>query len=198
MKPDELSRLRELAAAIAERQWFMHDFSEIGGSVDVSCDHPASITVATMGNGMTATIEEKRAHAAFIAAANPATILALLDMVERQRGRVVELERLINNPHTDDFLEAVRLEAAHQQERWGAEHDVGKADVDWFWLIGYLAGKAVNKPEKRLHHIITTAAACMNWHAHLTGEKTNMRPGIDPVERGLERAASNPSTEERA
>jgi hypothetical protein len=90
------------------------------------------------------------------------------------------LRALINNPHTDDFLAAVRLEAAHQQERWGSEHDAGKTDADWFWLVGYLAGKAITKPEKQLHHIITTAAALLNWHAHKTGASTGMRPGILP------------------
>lgn len=93
------------------------------------------------------------------------------------RGEVARLTALINTPHVEDFLEAVRLEAAHQRERWDAEHDDGKADTDWFWLIGYLAGKAVSKPEKQLHHIITTAAACLNWHmARTVGN--DMRPGI--------------------
>lgn len=86
----------------------------------------------------------------------------------------------VNSPHTADFLESVRLEALHQRERWGVEHDAGKEDSDWFWLIGYLAGKALHKPEKQLHHIITTAAACLNWHAQKTGVSTLMRPGIEP------------------
>ncbi len=104
--------------------------------------------------------------------------LAALTALRAERDR---LDALINNPHTDDFLESVRLEAAHQRERWAAEHDGGKSDADWFWLIGYLAGKALNKPEKRLHHVITTAAAALNWHAHLSGASTSMRPGIaDP------------------
>ena len=43
-----------------------------------------------------------------------------------------------------------------------------KTPEDWFWLIGYLVGKAIrpDDPGKRLHHIITTAAACLNWHRH--------------------------------
>jgi len=87
----------------------------------------------------------------------------------------------INTPHTADFLEAVNLEAAHQRLRWPSETDAGKTDADWFWLIGFLAGKALSKPEKQLHHIITTAAALMNWHAAKTGTDTRMRPGIaDP------------------
>lgn len=93
------------------------------------------------------------------------------------------LDSLINNPHTEHFLEAVQLEAAHQQERWGSDHDAGKEDADWFWLIGYLAGKAIRpgqSQEKRLHHIITTAAACLNWHAHASSTHTGptMRPGL--------------------
>ena len=85
----------------------------------------------------------------------------------------------INTPEIDDFLAAVQNEALHQRERWQNEHDAGKTDADWFWLIGYLAGKALHKPEKMLHHIITTAAACLNWHAARTGHWANMRPGID-------------------
>lgn len=95
----------------------------------------------------------------------------------------MELERLdalLNTPHTAEFLEAVKLEAMHQRERWAAEHDAGKTDADWFWLVGYLAGKAIRGDEKAVHHIITTAAALLNWHAAKTGADTRMRPGIAP------------------
>lgn len=85
---------------------------------------------------------------------------------------------LINTPETMDFLSAVQREAAHQRVRWPSTHDSGKAPADWFWLLGALASKAVHVPEKRLHHIITSAAVCMNWHLHELG-KTNMRPGIE-------------------
>jgi hypothetical protein len=121
--------------------------------------------------------------------------------LERARLEIDRLNALINNPHTNDFLEAVRTEAAHQRERWAAEHDAGKADSDWFWLVGHLAGKALSaadfvrvcggldellvrgdyvekQRDKALHHIITTAAACLNWHAARTGVDTRMRPGI--------------------
>lgn len=106
-------------------------------------------------------------------------IVAMLEIAERE---IIRLDELINSPHTADFLEAVRLEAAHQRERWGTEHDEGKLDADWFWLLGYLAGKAVHSDVygKKLHHIITTAAACLNWHAARTGADTRMRPGIQP------------------
>lgn len=124
------------------------------------------------------------------------------------RAAADELDRLdeqINSPHTAEFLEAVKLEAIHQRERWGSEHDAGKSDADWFWLVGYLTGKALNsgiraaeesasdsvpdndeaaRPhlEKRVHHIITTAAALLNWHRARTTTDNRMRPGIAPPE----------------
>lgn len=143
------------------------------------------------------------------------------------RARVKELEGLLNTPEIIDFAKAVQLEAAHQRKRWGSEHDAGKTDADWFWLIGYLSGKALHNPppddnkcgcptntealralglripagdapgaaqspeglatchlkkcltEKKLHRIVTIAAAAANWHAATLGQ-TNMRPGIEP------------------
>lgn len=96
----------------------------------------------------------------------------------------------INTPELLDFQKAVSLEAQHQRLRWSTQHDAGKEPQDWFWLIGYLGGKALRahiegNTEKALHHTISTAAALANWHAAILGA-TNMRPGIDPVERGIE------------
>jgi len=99
---------------------------------------------------------------------------------------LAELERLqaiINTPQSDDFIRAVSIESEHQRQRWGVEHDAKKTPADWFWLIGYLAGKALHahaagNAEKAEHHVITTAAACANWHLAMFG-KTGMRPGID-------------------
>lgn len=96
-----------------------------------------------------------------------------------------ELERmnsLLNAPEIHEFTEAVAREAAHQRGRWGTEHDSGKSAIEWFWLIGFLATKATQAErygdhEKYLHHIVTTAAACANWHAHAAGTNTDMRPG---------------------
>jgi hypothetical protein len=50
-------------------------------------------------------------------------------------------------------------------------------------LLGWLGGTAVHaaitgNTEKALHHVITTAAACLNWHAQLSGAPRGMRPGI--------------------
>lgn len=116
---------------------------------------------------------------------------------------------LLNTPELVDFDKAVPIEAAHQTERHGVEHDAGKEPTDWFWLLSHLAGRAfthraeaerlsielaVNPtPEqtaflqplieyhhgKALHHSITTAAALRNWHAQTLG-LSNLRPGIAP------------------
>jgi len=107
------------------------------------------------------------------------------------RARVLELEGRINTPHTHDWFEAVRLEAAHQVERWGTKHDEGKAPQDWFWLLGYLGGKALasallGDDEKAKHHTISSGAMLLNWFRQLNGESNELRPGIaDPeVDRG--------------
>jgi len=97
----------------------------------------------------------------------------------------------LNTPEIKDFLAAVENEALHQRDIHSHKGDAGKTDAEWFWLLGYLGGKAVHAgtvagsfelPQgdqaKRLHHIITTAAACLNWHAARVGTYTDMRPGI--------------------
>lgn len=101
-----------------------------------------------------------------------------------------QLDALVNTPTLHSFRDGVVLEAAHQRARWGADHDAGKTPADWFWLVGYLAGKALHaqtsgNTEKALHHTISTAAALANWHAAISGEHTAMRPGIDPAAHGI-------------
>lgn len=120
-----------------------------------------------------------------------------VDALDAATARVEALEKALNTPELHDFSAGVQLEAAHQRERWGTAHDVGKQPQDWFWLIGYLAGKALaahiaGNSEKALHHTISTAAACANWHAAISGADNTMRPGIDPVERGIEARAALP------
>ncbi len=99
------------------------------------------------------------------------------------QAEIDRLNAIINTPQSDDFLRAVSTEAEHQRQRWGSDHDAGKTPADWFWLVGYLAGKALHAhgagdTTKAEHHIITTAAALANWHLSMFG-KTDMRPGID-------------------
>lgn len=134
---------------------------------------------------LAATIVDRLRDEPLIAARNAK---AIMRVIERAIEPIVEennrLEALLNTPEVHDFVKAVVLEAAHQRERWGVNHDAGKTDADWFWLIGFLAGKALYtpvakdlilgvKPEdgdlvaKRLHRIITIAAAAANWHAQV-------------------------------
>lgn len=96
-----------------------------------------------------------------------------------------QLERLtalVNSPETANFLRGVHIEAIHQVERWGTAHDRAKRPADWFWLVGYLAGKALHAQnagdtEKALHHCISTAAALYNWHCSISGVDVSMCPG---------------------
>lgn len=98
-------------------------------------------------------------------------------------AEVRRLTALLNTPQTVDWVESVKVEAAHQRERWGTDHDAGKTPADWFWLLGYLGGKALaaaalGNTEKALHHTISAGAALANWHLALSGADTRMRPGI--------------------
>ncbi|WP_208452170.1 hypothetical protein [Burkholderia gladioli] len=102
------------------------------------------------------------------------------------RAEVARLNAIINMPQSGDFLRAVSIEAEHQRQRWSSDHDAGKTPADWFWLVGYLAGKglhahAAGNVEKAEHHVITTAAALANWHLAIFG-KTDMRPGTEQPE----------------
>ncbi len=112
----------------------------------------------------------------------------LLDSATKEIARLEaenkRLLALINTPVITDWFDGVRIEAAHQQERWGSSHDAGKSPLDWFWLIGYLAQKVVSAdtPEKALHHTISTAAALFNWYQEISGTDNRMRPGIEPPE----------------
>lgn len=94
---------------------------------------------------------------------------ALYERVATLNAEAERLNTIINMPQANDFLRAVSIEAEHQRQRWSSAHDSGKTPADWFWLVGYLAGKALHAAvmcdaEKAEHHVITTAAACANWH----------------------------------
>ena len=132
------------------------------------------------------------AHQVLVLLCGPVEFLAMAAAVDAKmearekvlREEVERLRALINAPETEDWFAGVRVESAHQQERWGSQHDAGKKPLDWFWLIGYLAQKAaasamVGEVDKAKHHTISTAAAMLNWHRALSGSHTAMRPGID-------------------
>ena len=113
-----------------------------------------------------------------------ATLTTPLARVDREGLVEIVRHQVINAPETADFMAGVPIEAAHQRDRWGSDHDAGKGPMDWFWLIGYLAQKAATAQiagdaDKALHHTIRTAAALANWHAAISGASTTMRPGIE-------------------
>lgn len=98
---------------------------------------------------------------------------ALLAEVGTLRARVADLERQLNTPHTADFVESVRIEAAHQVARWGVEHDARKSIEDWAALFVRLLGKMVDAHwngdiPKLFHHVVTLAAVAANCHARLS------------------------------
>jgi len=122
--------------------------------------------------------------------------LLLLQVEELQNKLILaeaerdQLTALLNTPEVDDFDKALPLEAGHQVIRWGSEHDAGKTPSDWFWLVGYLAGKGLaahisGDSFKAKHHCISTAAVLRNWHAHIRAGETTMRPGF-PKEKVVE------------
>lgn len=99
----------------------------------------------------------------------------------RERDR---LHALVNSPQTQDFLAAVAAEKAHQIERWGEAHDRGKSAENWFWLVGYLAGKCLRccitgDREKAMHHTISSAAALANWHEAIKHDLSGIGLGHD-------------------
>jgi len=82
------------------------------------------------------------------------------------------LAAAVNEPVTRSFIDGVMIEAPHQRQRWGDQHDAEKNTLDWYWTLGYLAQKAVwaelaGNTDKALHHTITAAALLANWHARL-------------------------------
>lgn len=116
----------------------------------------------------------------------------LCDLTSQAANRLAELDAVLNNPQTVEFFSASRAECAHQIQRWGTVHDRAKEPADWFWLVGYLAGKALaahvaGDTEKALHHTISSAAVLANWHAAISLARTGMSPGHSDLQAFLQR-----------
>ena len=113
------------------------------------------------------------------------------------------LKDLINAPELDNFLRAVHIEAIHQIEKWGSSIDRAKRAADWFWLVGYLAGKALHAAiggdrDKALHHCVSTAAALYNWHCSIKEVEVRMCPGRSDLANLVEEAFPGETTVDNA
>lgn len=110
-----------------------------------------------------------------------------LSAVERLLTAYCELHELVNHPQTADFLQSTRLEVVHHVQRWGTVHDRAKQPADWFWLLGYLSGKALTahlagNTEKALHHTISSAAVLANWHLAIKVGSSAFTPGSSDIQ----------------
>lgn len=118
------------------------------------------------------------------------SVLVENEEYRRLMARDADYERLhalLNTPETLRFLEGVRVEVAHQVERWGTVHDRAKEPGDWFWLLGYLASKALRAHvdgdrDKAMHHCISSAAVLANWHSHVAIGGGAMTPGSSDLQ----------------
>lgn len=94
------------------------------------------------------------------------------------------LHTLINNPQTTEFLAAVKTEAAYQRQKFGFAKDRDKSAESWFYLVGYLAGKALRAvitgdKFKAKHHCVSTAAALANWFEAIERDESGTGWGED-------------------
>lgn len=123
-------------------------------------------------NGARAALDQRlRAYETRGDAAEPDQLAVWTGRAQLAEAEASRLRALIDTPHTSDFLEAVKLEAAHQRSRWG-EDDASKVDSDWLAIVVHLASKAhfnwmpldaQGEIEKKLHRVISVGAAAMNW-----------------------------------
>ena len=77
------------------------------------------------------------------------------------------------------FLEGVNAEAAKQRATNQATGIIPPNDTDWFWLIGFHAGKAVGHipRETKVTAVYAAAATCLNWYLAITERFNKMQPG---------------------
>ena len=113
--------LRVLATALDGDDWHAEGNSVYGGRYDVGdnvCyDHIASCE----------SVNGKSPHADFIAAANPATVLALLDELEAAEKRIAELERKEQHSERQSVIDALAgsgeewSDIEEYMQKWDAE-----------------------------------------------------------------------------
>lgn len=92
---EKILEIKKVALEATPGPWFLHDFTDASINPDpkardvtVSCDHPATITVAEMGGGLWGhkSLEQARKDAKYISVVNPETILIFLSKIEELEG----------------------------------------------------------------------------------------------------------------
>ena len=109
---------------------------------------------------------------------------------DRAEAEAERFRALISRPYVGLWADEVVVEAAHQRERWPSAEDAKKTPAAWFWLVGYLAGKALAAAEagdtdKLRHHTVSTAAVLAHWAAYAKGDETVYAPGTTPTDLGI-------------
>ncbi|MDR6381779.1 hypothetical protein [Paraburkholderia caribensis] len=98
------------------------------------------------------------------------------DSAMAKDAEIARLNAIINTPHSDDFLQGVSIEAEYQRQLHGVDAEDCRYDwPQWFWVVGYLVGKAfaackARDAEKAKHHLVTSAALLANWHNVMSGK----------------------------
>lgn len=131
---------------------------------------------------------EERYREALAKAEGHESISAMVKVTDL-KAALAEIERLktlLWTPEVEDFVKSAVQEAGHQRDRWGDDHDARKSAEDWLWNVAYLSTKAIQALRygdrfKYLHHIVTTAALCANWHRHALQQMGGEIPQPLPV-----------------
>jgi NAD(P)H-dependent FMN reductase len=90
----------------------------------------------------------------------PEAYAAVNQQAKDLADEVQRLQAIINTPENDRFIKGV-----------------SKSPADWFHTVSWLLAKALCSAVsgnilKAKHHLITTSAACMRWHVHLSKDLT--------------------------
>jgi hypothetical protein len=106
----------------------------------------------------------------------PEAYAAVNQQAKDLADEVQRLQAIINTPENDRFIKGVSIECEYQRVHH-SEADSQKSPADWFHTVSWLLAKALCSAVsgnilKAKHHLITTSAACMRWHVHLSKDST--------------------------